>query len=98
MTPYRVIVWPWLRRFGGRLLPDWLAITIGGTILAWRPLSDAELAHELEHVRQWRLVGLRFPLAYLAESVRAVRAGKRWYHDNRFEADARAAAARVTRR
>jgi len=95
VTPHRLVVWPWLRRIGGRLLPQWLAITLGGTIFAWRPLSDAELAHELEHVRQWRSSGLRFPLAYLAESVRAVRAGKRWYQDNRFEADARAAAARV---
>lgn len=98
MTPHRVVVWPWLRRIGGRILPDWLAITLGNTIFAWRPLSEAELAHELEHVLQWRAGGLRFPLAYLAESARAVRSGKRWYHDNRFEADARAAAARVTRR
>jgi hypothetical protein len=98
MTPHRVVVWPWLRRIGGRVLPNWLAITIGRTIFSWRPLSDAELAHELEHVRQWRSGAVRFPVAYLAESVRAVRAGKRWYHDNRFEADARAAAARVTRR
>ena len=95
MTPHRLVVWPWLRRIGGRLLPQWLAITLGGTIFAWRPLSDTELEHELAHVRQWRSAGLRFPLAYLAESVRAVRAGKRWYRDNRFEADARAAAARV---
>jgi hypothetical protein len=98
MTPHRVVVVPWLRRIGGRILPQWLAITIGGTILAWRPLNDTELAHELEHVRQWRSAGLRFPLAYFAESIRAVRSGKRWYHDNRFEADARAAAARMTPR
>ena len=98
MTPHRVVVWPWLRRIGGRVLPDWLAITLGNALFAWRPLSEAELAHELEHVHQWRSGGLRFPLAYLAESVRAVRSGKRWYHDNRFEADARAASARVTRR
>ena len=98
MIPHRVVVWPWLRPIGGRFLPDWLAITVGSTIFAWRPLNDAELAHELEHVRQWRSAGMRFPLAYLAESVRAARAGKRWYRDNRFEADARSAAARLRRR
>jgi hypothetical protein len=98
MTPHHVVVWPWLRRFGAAWLPDWLAITIGPVIFAWRPLTDAELEHELEHVRQWRAFGLRFPIAYLAASVQARRAGKRWYVDNRFEADARAAAARVTRR
>ena len=92
MTPHRVVVWPWLRLIGPILLREWLAITIGRTIFAWRDLNDIELEHELEHVRQWERMGLRFPIAYLAESVRARRAGKRWYHDNRFEADARTAA------
>jgi hypothetical protein len=93
-TPrHRVVIWPWLRRIGPLLLPNWLAITLGRSILAWRTLSDEELEHELEHVRQWDRFGLRFPVAYVAESVRARRAGGRWYHDNRFEADARAAAA-----
>jgi hypothetical protein len=97
MTPHRVVVWPWLRHLGPLLLREWLAITIGSTIFAWRALTDEELEHELEHVRQWSRMGLRFPLAYLAESVRARRAGKRWYHDTRFEADARSAAAAVRR-
>ena len=92
MTPHRVVVLPWLRRFGAILMRDWLAITIGGTIFAWRAMNEKELEHELEHVRQWRRLGLRFPVAYLAESLRARRAGKRWYHDNRFEAEARTAA------
>jgi len=92
MTPHRVVVLPWLRLVGPLLLRDWLAITIGRTIFAWRALNDTELEHELEHVRQWGRMGLRFPIAYMAESLRARRAGKRWYHDNRFEADARTAA------
>ena len=92
MTPHRIVVWPWLRRVGPILIRDWLAITIGRTIFAWRALSDEELEHELEHVRQWARMGLRFPVAYLAESVRARRAGKRWYQDNRYETDAREAA------
>jgi hypothetical protein len=80
------------------LIPDWLAITIGGTIYAWRELSDGELEHELEHVRQWRRIGFLFPLAYLASSIGAARAGKRWYQDNRFEVAARAAAERASKR
>ena len=91
---HRMVVWPWSRRVGGRFLRDWLAITIGTTIIAWRPLGDDELEHELEHVRQWRRHGVAFPIRYLRASAEARRAGKRWYHDNRFEAEARAAAAR----
>jgi len=91
MTKHRVVVWPWLRIIGPLLLRDWLAITVGKTIFAWRALNDVELEHELEHVRQWGRMGVRFPISYLAESMRARKAGKRWYHDNRYEADAREA-------
>jgi hypothetical protein len=93
VTRHRVVTWPWLRRAGRLVLRDWLAITLGQTVFAWRELTDDELEHELEHVRQWARFGLRFPVAYLAASVRAWRAGGRWYRDNRFEVDARAAAA-----
>jgi hypothetical protein len=98
MTPHRVVVLPWLRRIGALVLTDWLAITIRGTIFAWRPLSAVELEHELEHVRQWRSVGWLFPMAYFAHSLRARRAGRRWYHDNPFEVDARLAATRARQR
>ena len=74
------------------MLRDWLAITLGRHVFAWRPMSGAELAHELEHVRQWRRHGWRFPLLYAAESVRARRRGRRWYDDNRYEEAARLAA------
>ena len=74
------------------LLRDWLAITIGEAIFAWRPLRDDELEHELEHVRQWRRHGALFPMRYFGASVGAKRAGKLWYHDNRFEVEAREAA------
>ena len=94
MTKYRLHVWPWLRRIGELALSDWLAITIGNRILAWRALSDAELEHELAHVRQWSRFGVAFPLIYVAHSLRLRRAGKRWYHDNPFEKEAR----RVTER
>lgn len=92
MTDHRVHTWPWLRRLGGLAIPNWLAITIGRHIFAWRAMSGEELAHELAHVRQWQRVGWRFAIAYLAESIRARRSGKRWYHDNRFETEAREAA------
>ena len=98
MTGHRVVVLPWLRPLGRLLLRDWLAITIGRTILAWRRLDPRELEHELEHVRQWRRHGIVFPLRYLLESARARRAGRRWYHDNRFEEEARKAASRIGRR
>ncbi|HUF07164.1 MAG TPA: hypothetical protein VMP86_07230 [Candidatus Binatia bacterium] len=97
MTRHRLVIVPWLRIPGRLLLRDWLAITLGGTILAWRTLTAAELEHELEHVRQWRRLGFLFPVAYIAEALRAKRSGKRWYHDNRFEADARKAASRLER-
>lgn len=93
MTRYRVVTWPWLRRVGRLVLRDWLAITLGRTVFAWRSLTDDELEHELAHVRQWSRMGWRFPLAYLAASLRARRSGGRWYHDNPFEAEARAAEA-----
>lgn len=88
-----VHVVPWLRPIGGRVIPNWLAITIGRHIFAWRSLTDVELEHELEHARQWARIGWAFPLAYLADSVRVRRRGGRWYDDNRFEREARAAAA-----
>jgi hypothetical protein len=98
MTSHRVHVWPWLRSAGRLFLRDWLAITIGRHIFAWRAMDDRELEHELEHVRQWAAHGAVFPALYLLDSWRSRRSGKRWYADNRFEVAARAAAARITRR
>jgi hypothetical protein len=89
VIPHRVHVWPWLRRWGRLVLPDWLAITLGRHIFAWRTMTESELAHELVHVRQWRDLGWQFPISYLVASLRARRAGRRWYHDNRFEVEAR---------
>jgi hypothetical protein len=92
VTPNRVHIWGWLRLPGSLILRDWLAITLGHHILTWRALTDRELEHELEHVRQWARHGIVFPIAYALASLQARRAGKRWYHDNRFEIEARAAA------
>lgn len=95
---HRVIVLRWLKRPGHHLiLPNWLAITIGRWIFAWRPLNDAELAHELTHVRQWRRYGLRFIPRYLRESWRAAAAEGDSYRDNIFEREAATAAEAVRR-
>lgn len=87
----RLHVRPRLRPVGDLLVPDWLAITIGSHIWAWRELGERELAHELAHVRQWGRHGVRFPLLYLVAAVRAGRRGGDWYRDNRFEREASAA-------
>jgi hypothetical protein len=84
-------VWPWLRRPGRLLLRNWLAITIGRDVLAWRELSQRELRHELAHVEQWRRHGWWLALRYALASWRAWRAGKGWYDGNAFELEARAA-------
>lgn len=89
--PHRLHVLRWLRRPGGLMLTNWLAITIGRHIWAWRALEPRELRHELEHVRQWRRYGPTFAVRYLRASFRAWRGGGRWYHDNPYEQAARAA-------
>jgi hypothetical protein len=76
---------------GRLLLPEWLAITLGHHIFAWRRLDAAELAHELAHVGQWRRHGPTFAFIYLLESWRSWRAGTGWYSGNRFEVEAKAA-------
>lgn len=95
---HRVHVLRWLRRLGGVFMRNWLAVTIGSHIFAWRAMTASELEHELEHVRQWRRFGVKFALIYPLESIRQLVAGRRFYHDNRFEAAAREAAARVRSR
>ena len=79
------------------VLPTWTAITIGKWIFAWRALDQAELAHELAHVRQWHRYGLTFIVRYLRASAEAARAGGDRYRDNVFEREA-AEAAEATRR
>lgn len=86
---HRVHVVPWLRRPGRLLLRDWLAITIGRNIFAWREMSASELRHELAHVQHWRRHGAIFPLVYLAASLRSFLTGGGWYRGNRFEVEAR---------
>jgi hypothetical protein len=91
MRSHRLHVWPWLRLPGRLVLRDWLAITIGRDVLAWRELSQRELRHELAHVAQWRRHGWTLPPRYALASLVAWRAGQGWYRGNRFEVEARAA-------
>jgi hypothetical protein len=95
MPGHRLHVVPGLKSIGNLLLRDWLAITIGRDIWTWRPLSKAELAHELEHVRQWDRNGLLYIPRYARASWQALRRGGNWYRDNAFELAARAAAGRA---
>jgi hypothetical protein len=88
---HRLHVMPWLRRPGRVLLRNWLAITIGRDIFAWRELSPAELRHELAHVAQWRRYGAGFALRYLAATISSLLAGGGWYRSNRYEVEARRA-------
>jgi hypothetical protein len=88
---HRIHIVPWLRRPGRLLLPDWLAITIGRDIFAWREMTPTELRHELAHVRQWRRHGATFPVIYLVASLRSLLSGGGWYRGNRFEVEARRA-------
>jgi hypothetical protein len=93
---HRVHVIPALRAVGGRvLLRDWLAITIGRDIWCWRPLDEAELAHELCHVHQWERYGVSFLGAYALASIVAMTSRGHWYRDNAFEVAARRAALAV---
>lgn len=65
------------------------AVTFGRHVLARGPIPEATVRHELEHVRQWALLGPLFLPLYLADSVRLQLAGRDRYRDNRFEAAAR---------
>jgi hypothetical protein len=96
---HRLIVWSWLRRPAQRfILPDWLAITLGPLIFAWRPLDEVELAHELAHVLQWRRHGLMYIPRYFRASREAEKAGGDRYRDNVFEIEARVAEEEARRR
>ena len=96
MPRHRVIVLPWIKAIAQRLImPNWLAITVGPLIFAWRELDAVELAHEVAHVRQWRQNGVLYVLRYFRASRLAAAAGLDRYWDNPFEIEARAAAEEV---
>jgi len=93
-TPsYRLHVRGWIKGPAQRLImPEWLAITVGHDIFAWRPLDEFELAHELVHVGQWSANGIMYIPRYFQASRAAAAAGKDRYRDNAFEVEAYGAA------
>jgi hypothetical protein len=82
-------VFPWL---GGHLAGmgrPAAAVTLGRTVLVHPDCRPDErlLRHELAHVAQWTRWPLTFPFRYLGAHI------CHGYHDNPFEAEARAAQA-----
>lgn len=73
-------------------MQDWLAITIGRDIFAWRALDEFELTHELVHVRQWSTNGIMYVPRYFQAGRAAVAAGRDRYRGNAFEIEAYGAA------
>jgi hypothetical protein len=73
----------------GRLLDHQVvplaAQTLGRYVFARERLSDHTLAHELEHVRQWRRYGPLFEPVYWVFAGLALLRRRRPYVDNRFE-------------
>jgi len=77
------------------VLQNWVAITIGRRIFAWRKLDELELAHELTHVKQWQQYGLSFIVRYFMASRAAAAGGGDRYRDNVYEKEATEAAEKV---
>jgi hypothetical protein len=74
-----------------------LAITFGHVVLGQDHATlDRERAHEHAHVRQYERWGVLLPALYLAASVVEVLRGRHGYWHNRFEREARRAAASRT--
>lgn len=68
------------------------AITLGHVVAgASHECIESTRTHERVHVRQFERWGLIFPLAYAAAGTWQLIKGKRWYWDNPFEQEARAA-------
>jgi hypothetical protein len=85
--------WPawWLRAGRLRRYPV-LAISCGHIIIGRdEPSLNRAARHELAHVRQGERWGILFPIAYVAAGVVAMVRGGRYYDDNQFEIEARAA-------
>jgi hypothetical protein len=79
--------------FRAHLIPV-QAQTLGRYVFSRGPISDATLAHECEHIRQWERFGPLFLPLYFGSSAAAMLRGRRPYWDNRFEVAARTRADR----
>jgi len=79
-------------RVGRYLDTGWMPIhaqTIGHYVFARQTLDPRTLAHECEHVRQWRRLGPLYLPAYFGSSLLALLAHRHPYRDNPFEMAAR---------
>ncbi|MGD0017969.1 MAG: hypothetical protein ABSD62_01830 [Candidatus Limnocylindrales bacterium] len=65
------------------------AQTVGRYVFCRGPMDERVLAHECEHIRQWRRFGPLYLPLYFGLSLVGVLRGRRPYFDNRFEVAAR---------
>jgi hypothetical protein len=79
----RVELW-----LGSQLMPV-TAQTLGRYVFSRDPVGDELLAHECEHIRQWRRFGPFYLALYFGSSALVSLRGGRPYWDNPFEAAAR---------
>ncbi len=61
------------------------AQTVGHYVFSREPLDEKTLAHEAEHIRQWRRYGPFYLPLYFGSSGLAFARRRRPYWDNRFE-------------
>jgi hypothetical protein len=81
------------RYFSLHLIPV-QAQTLGCYVFARGPIPAGTLAHEVEHIRQWRRFGPLYLPAYFAASAVALFGSGHPYADNWFEVAARRSAQR----
>jgi hypothetical protein len=67
------------------------AQTVGRYVFCREPLGDRVLAHEAEHVRQWRRLGPFYLPIYFGTSLWGVARGRKPFFDNFLEVAARRA-------
>ena len=65
------------------------AQTVGRYVFCRGPMDERILAHECEHIRQWRRLGPLYLPSYFGLALLGFLRGRRPYFDNRFEVVAR---------
>ena len=78
---------PWIGGWLSGMGRPAAAVTLGRTVLVHPSVRPGNrlIRHELAHVRQWERHPLTFPFRYIGYHIR------HGYHDNPYEAEARAA-------
>jgi hypothetical protein len=86
-------------RVGRYLDSGWMAIyaqTLGRYVFCRQAIDRRTLAHESEHIRQWRRFGPVYLALYFGSCALALARGRHPYDDNVFEVAARRRAERET--